>query len=113
MKAAILLTDRNRADLDWKAGTFSWRYRNKLTLERTFAIYSYHLIPYAAVEPFYESQYEKWSTTSLYGGCLLPVGRHVQFNPYYEHDNNTGKKRNEQVNSIGLVIDFFFSVAKR
>jgi hypothetical protein len=113
MKAAILLTDRNRADLDWKAGTFAWRYRNKLTLERTFAIYSYHLIPYAAVEPFYQSQYEKWSTTSLYGGCLLPVGRHVQFNPYYEHDNNTGKKQNEQVNSIGLVIGFFFSVAKR
>ena len=91
LKAAILLTDRNRADLDWKAGVFSWRYRNKLALERTFAIYSYHLIPYAAVEPFYESQYEKWSTTSLYAGCQLPVGKHVQFNPYYEHDNNTGR----------------------
>jgi|SRR6516225_6558881 hypothetical protein len=32
--ASILLADRNRADLDWKAGAFTWRYRNRLTLER-------------------------------------------------------------------------------
>jgi hypothetical protein len=113
MKGSFLITDRNRADLDWKGGQFTWRYRNKLTIERTFAIHSYHLIPYIAAEPFYESQYSKWSTTSLYGGCLLPVGKHVQFNPYYEHDNNTGKKSNYQVNSIGLALDLFFSVAKR
>jgi hypothetical protein len=112
MKAAFLITDRNRTDLDWKGGVFSWRYRNKLTLERTFAIYSYHLIPYVAAEPFYESQYGKWSTTSLYTGCQLPVGKHVQFNPYYEHDNNTGKKKNYQVDSIGLGLDLFFSIGK-
>lgn len=69
----ILLTDRNRADLDWKNGSFTWRYRNKLTLERTFAIRSYHFIPYLAAEPFYESQYKKWSATDLYAGSLFPV----------------------------------------
>ena len=112
-KGALLVTDRNRADLDWKGGQFTWRYRNKLTIERTFAIHSYHLIPYVAAEPFYESQYQKWSTTSLYAGCLLPVGMHVQFNPYYEHDNNTGKKKNEQVSSFGLAAYFFFSLQKK
>jgi len=113
LKAAFLITDRNRAELDWQGGTFSWRYRNKLTVERTFAIYSYHLIPYAGAEPFYESQYAKWSTTSLYAGCFLPVGKHVQFNPYYEHDNNTGRKSNQQVNSIGLALSLFFGIEKR
>jgi hypothetical protein len=108
--AAILITDRNRADLDWKAGTFYWRYRNKLTVERTFAVHSYHLIPYVAAEPFYESQYGKWSTTSLYAGCFLPVGKHVQLSPYYEHDNNTGKHPNEQVNSAGLQLNLYFSM---
>jgi hypothetical protein len=112
LKAAVLITDRNRADLDWKAGVFNWRYRNKLTLERTFSIHSYHLIPYLAAEPYYESQYAKWSTTSLYAGCLLPVGKHVQFNPYYQHDNNTGKHPNEPVNYIGLQVNFYFSLAK-
>jgi hypothetical protein len=113
MKAAIVMTDRNRAELDWKGGNFSWRYRNKLTLERTFAIHSYHLIPYVAAEPFYETQYHKWSTTSLYAGCLLPVGKHVQFDPYYEHDNNTGKDPNRQVNSIGLVMNLYFPAQRK
>jgi hypothetical protein len=111
--ARFLITDRNRADLDWKDGKFSWRYRNKLTAERTFAIYSYHLIPYAAVEPYYESQYEKWSTTSIFAGCLLPVGKHVEFNPYYEHDNNTGKHPNQQVNYVGLALYLYFSAQKK
>ncbi len=112
MKAAILITDRNRADLDWKAGKFTWRYRNKLSLEKTVAIHSYHFIPYVAAEPFYESQYAKWSTTSLYAGFLLPVGKHVQFDPYYEHDNNTGKHPNSQDNDIGLKVNLYFSVVK-
>jgi hypothetical protein len=112
--AGLLLTDRNRADLDWKAGTFKWRYRNKVTLERTLSTHDYHPTPYVAVEPFYESQYDKWSTTELFAGCLLPVGKHVEFNPYYEHENDTGsKKGNKQENYIGLAVYFYFSVEKK
>jgi hypothetical protein len=114
LKAGFLISDRNRADLDWKGGTFDWRYRNKLTLERTFAVHSYHLIPYIASEPYYTSQYEKWSTTTEFAGCLLPVGKHVEFNPYYEHENDTGsKKGNKQENYIGLAVYFFFSVERK
>jgi Protein of unknown function (DUF2490) len=113
MKANFLIADRNRADLDWKNGSFTWRYRNRLTLERTFAIHSYHLIPYVSAELFYESQYSKISTTSIYAGSLFPVGKHVELNPYYEHDNNTGKHPNKQVSSAGLAAYFFFSLEKK
>jgi hypothetical protein len=110
LKAGFLITDRNRADLDWTSQSFTWRYRNKLTLERTVAVFSYHLIPYVAAEPYYEEKYHKWSTTDLYAGCLFPVGSHVQFNVYYEHENNTGKRPNQQVNDIGLALYLFFSL---
>jgi hypothetical protein len=110
--AGILLSDRNRADLDWKAGTFTWRYRNKLTLERTLSVSSYHFIPYVAAEPFYESQYNKWSTTDLYLGCLFPAGKHVQVDAYYEHENNTGKNPNRQNNFIGAAVHFYFSLTR-
>jgi hypothetical protein len=114
MKGGFLITDRNRADLDWKANTFKWRYRNKLTLERTLAIHSYHPTPYIAFEPYYESQYNKWSTTTEFAGCLLPVGKHVEFNPYYEHENDTGsKKGNKQENYVGLAVYFYFSIEKK
>jgi len=109
MKAQFLISDRNRADLDWKNG-FTWRYRNKLTIERNFSVQSYHFIPYAAAEAYYESQYAKWSTTDLYAGCLFPVGKYVQFDPYYRHENNTGKAPNQQQNAIGLAVYFFFSI---
>jgi hypothetical protein len=33
--AGIRISDRNRADLDWKNGSFTRRYRNKLNLART------------------------------------------------------------------------------
>jgi hypothetical protein len=107
------VSDRNRSDLDWKNGTFTWRYRNRLTLEQTLAIHSYHFIPYVSAELFYESQYSKISTTSIYAGSLFPVGKHVEFNPYYEHDNNTNKHPNKQVNSVGLATYFFFSLEKK
>jgi hypothetical protein len=108
--ADILASDRNRADLDWQNGSFSWRYRNRLALERTFAVHSYHLIPFVAAEPFYESQYSKWSATDLYAGSLFPVGRHVEFSLYYEHENDTGKKPNRQNNYVGLALYMYFSL---
>lgn len=108
LMAQMMTSDRNRADLDWKAGVFTWRYRNKLTLQRSLPISSYHFTPYVAAEVFYESQYSKWSTTDLYAGCLFPVGKHVQFDGYYEHENNTGKSPNRQNNFIGLALHLYF-----
>lgn len=107
--AGIVISDRNRVDLDWKAGDFTWRYRNKLTVERTFSIRSHHFIPYIAAEPFYESQYKKWSTTDLYVGFLLPLGKHVEFDPYFEFENDTGKSPNKQQYYVGLALYLYFS----
>jgi hypothetical protein len=104
----LLLTDRNRFDLDWKSGGFEWRYRNRVQLEGPFPIRKYHMKAYASVEPFYQSQYGKWSDTAIYAGCLLPIGKHVQLDPYYEHQNNTGKAPNKQLNQFGIVLNLFF-----
>jgi hypothetical protein len=92
------------ASISTKYGEFTWRYRNKLTLQRTFSIHSFHLIPYVAAEPFYESQYGKWSSTDLYSGALFPVGKHVQFNSYFEYENDTGKRPNRQQYYVGLAM---------
>jgi hypothetical protein len=108
MPGRILISDTNRADLDWSNGNFTWRYRNRLTLERRVRIRSYHPGPYVSAEVFYASQYGKWSSTNLYAGCLLRLSKHVQFDPYYEHENNTGKSPNQQVNAAGLVLNLFF-----
>ena len=74
LKGRFLLSDRNRADLDWKSGNFSWRYRNRFQIEKRVTIRSYHPGLYASVEFFYESQHSKWSDTAIYTGCLFPIG---------------------------------------
>jgi hypothetical protein len=104
----ILLSDRNRADLDWKSGKFSWHYRNRIDVERPWQIRGYRLSPYVSAELWYTSQYEKWSTTSVFIGCIFPFGKHVDFNPYYEHQNNTGKSLNQQLNQLGLILSLWF-----
>jgi hypothetical protein len=113
LKAKLLLTDRNRADLDWSSGSFTWRYRNMLSLERTLIIHSYHPIPYASAEIYYESQYSKVSTTELYAGSLLPIGKHFQVKAYYEHQNNTGKHPNQQLHGLGLALNIYLSEKPR
>ena len=82
--------------------------RNRLQLERGFTVGSYHPIPYISAEEYYQSQYQKWTTTALYAGCLFPVGKHFEFDSYYEHQNITNKRPNQQLNQFGLIFDLFF-----
>jgi hypothetical protein len=110
LAAGVLISDQNTFDFDWQNGNFTWRYHNKLALERTISIRSYHPIPYIAAEPYYESQHHKWSATDLYAGCRFPVGKHIVLNPYYEHENDTGKKTNRSNNYIGLALQLYFSL---
>jgi hypothetical protein len=109
----ILLSDRNRGDLDWSNGSFRWTYRNRFTAERRLTIRSYHPGAYASAEFLYRSQYAKWSSTYLFAGCLFSLSRHTQLDTYYEHENNTGPHPNHQVNAAGLIIEFYFSPLKQ
>ena len=109
MKGNFLLSDRNRADLDW-SNNFTWRYRNRFQIERALTLRSYHPSPYASVEFFYQSKYSKWSDTAIYAGCIFPIGQHVEFNPYYEHQNSTGTSPNQKLNQLGLMLNLYFSV---
>jgi hypothetical protein len=110
MKPGLLLTDRNRADLDWSDGKFTWRYRNKLEIEKPLGIHFYHPAPYVSAEIYYEDQYQKWSTTELYAGCLFPIRKRFELDPYYEHQNNTSKSPNSQLHGVGLILNVYLSV---
>jgi hypothetical protein len=96
--------------MDSQNGNFTWRYRNKVKLERTLSARPCHFTPYLAGETFYSSQYRKWSSTDLYARCQFPAGNHIVFDAYYEHKNNTGKKPNRESNYFGLALYLFFSL---
>ncbi|MCI0660455.1 MAG: DUF2490 domain-containing protein [Acidobacteria bacterium] len=108
LKSGVRVVDRNRADLRFIQDEFSWRYRNRLTIEREFTINSYSLLPFVRAEVYYDSNYEKWSTTAISGGCVFPIQKNAELELFYEHKNNTGTSPNQQVNAIGLTLNLYF-----
>jgi hypothetical protein len=109
----FLIADKNRADLDWSSGSFNWRYRNRLTVERRLTIHSYHPAAYASAEVFYESPFAKWAATRFYAGCLLPLSKHIELDSYYQHENSTGTRPNQQKNAAGLILWLYFPRNKK
>jgi hypothetical protein len=108
LKAGVLVADRNRTDLRFIDGEFSWRYRNRLTIERSFGIHSYHFTPYVRAEAYYDSKPEKWSRTTEDFGCLFPIRRRAEIEPYYQHMNDTAKSPNRQTHGVGLTLSLYF-----
>jgi len=108
LKSKLVVSDRNRGELNFSNGDLTWRYRNRLQIEREIAIRSYRLAPYANVEVYYDSKYQKWSSTAIEAGCEFPIRERSAIDFYYEHENNTGRAPNQQVNGIGLVLNLYF-----
>jgi len=104
----LVLLDRNRGELNFSSNQHTWRYRNRLRLEREFAIHSYHPTPYASAEFFYDTKYAKWSSTTIDAGCQFPIRKHSEIDAYYEHQNNTGKRPNQRIDALGLGLNLYF-----
>ncbi len=104
----VLLADRNRLDLRSSDGELAWRYRNRISAERTVSIRSYHFTPYLRAEAYYDSNFHKWSRTAATAGCIFPFRKRYELEPYYEHQNETGTAPNRQVNALGLVLSLYF-----
>ena len=104
----VLLADRNRLDLRSIDGELAWRYRNRISAERTVSIRSYHFTPYLRAEAYYDSTFHKWSRTAATAGCIFPFRKRYELEPYYEHQNETGTAPNRQVNALGLVLSLYF-----
>lgn len=108
----ILLEDRNRSELRFIAGSFFWRYRNRVTLERPLSVHLYSFSPYVRSEGFYDSRYGKWSATTLSAGAIFPIKRRAEVEPYYQHQNQSGCTPNQQAETFGLKLSLYFQLQK-
>jgi hypothetical protein len=108
LPGGVLLSDRNRMDLRSIGGEYSWRYRNRLTIEREFSIGRFKPSPYVRGEVYYDSRYDKWSRTALIAGSILPINRHLELEGYFEHQNDSGGSSNRTVNAVGAVVNLYF-----
>ena len=104
----MLVSDRSRVDLRFIGGEYSWRYRNRLTVEGDVSVGRVTMNPYVRGEVYYDSRYNKWSRTALTVGSAFPITKHFELESYFEHQNNTEGSSNQELNAVGAVLNLFF-----
>ena len=115
----LLLSDRNREDFRFVNGDFSFRYRNRVTLEREVHLFKGRTItPYVSGEIFYDTRYNTWNRNRFAVGVqqsllrgplrkmLLPK-RQVTLDLYYMRQNDS-RSDTQHVNAIGAALTFYF-----
>jgi uncharacterized protein YqiB (DUF1249 family) len=80
----VVISDRDRGELNFINGDLTWRYRNRLQVEREITIHSYHPTPYASVEVYYDSKFQKWGSTVIETGSQFPIPKHAEIDVYYQ-----------------------------
>jgi hypothetical protein len=115
----LLLSDRNREDFRFIDGDFSFRYRNRVTLERELYLFKGHTItPYISGEIFYDTRYHTWNRNRYAVGVqaalragplrkLLMPKRQVILDLYYMRQNDS-RSDIQHVNGIGAALAFHF-----
>jgi uncharacterized protein DUF2490 len=119
LKGDLLLSDRNREDFRFVNKDFSFRYRNRVTLEREFHLLKERSItPYISGEIFYDTRYNAWNRNRFAVGVqqsllrgplrkmLLPK-RQVTLDLYYMRQNDS-RSDTKHVNAIGAALTFYF-----
>lgn len=101
------LAERNRFDFRFINGQFSWYYRNRLTVERSFKVKSYSFSPYARGEIYYESKSARLSKNTYSFGAYFPIRKRIELEGYYERENTTGGSP-PHVNGIGATLSVYF-----
>lgn len=106
---AILLSDRNRFDFRFIQGQpFSWRYRNRLTLERNFEIRGYTFTPYVRGELYWDSRYDKIAKNAFTIGSVFPLTKRTESELYYEDQRDSTSTPNTHTRGVGVVLSLYF-----
>lgn len=115
----LLLSDRNREDFRFVNGDFSFRYRNRVKVEREFDLFKGRTItPYVSAEIFYDTRSSSWNRNRLAVGFeqslrrgplrrMLLHKRQVILDLYYMRQNDSGSET-LHVNAIGAALVFYF-----
>lgn len=115
----LLLSDRNREDFRFVDGDFSFRYRNRVTIEREFHLFKKRTItPYVAGEIYYDTRFDAWNRNRLTAGVqtslrpgpimkmLLPK-RQIILDLYYTRQNDS-RSSTQHVNALGVALALYF-----
>jgi len=120
----LLVTDRNREEFRFITGDFSFRYRNRVTIEREFQLSDVPLLrgrtisPYVSGEIFYDTRFGAWNRNRYAVGLvqslrrgpirrkLLP-NRQINLDIYVMRQNDNHPSQSH-INALGAALIFYF-----
>lgn len=115
----ILLSDRNRQEFRIVNGNFSFRYRNRLMLEREFLLPGRSITPYGSVEVYHDSRFSVWNRNRLTAGVqiqlkkalpllrLVTPRKQVILDVYYTKQNDS-RSQPHHLHAIGAALAIHF-----
>ena len=115
----ILLSDRNREEFRFVNGDFSFRYRNRLTLERELILPRRSITPYGSIEVYHDSRFKVWNRNRLTAGVqvqlrkafpllsLVTPRKQVILDIYYTKQNDSRSQPNH-INAVGTALAIHF-----
>jgi Protein of unknown function (DUF2490) len=101
----LLLSDRNRFNLNFTGGDFDPRYRNRIQLERNVDLGELALNPYAYGEFFYDFDQGAWIKIRATAGIDFQLWKRFVPEVYFQRDFNSGSTGD--VNGVGLVLKIY------
>lgn len=115
----LLLTDRNRQDFRFVNGSYSFRYRNRVMLEREFRLWGRSVTPYGSVEVYYDNRFNVWNRNRLTAGTQIQVKRgfpllrellprkQIILDLYYTKQNDS-RSQPHHVHALGASLALHF-----
>lgn len=97
------LSMRTREDLRVVNRSFSARFRERATIERSFEIGRHAFTPYASAEIFFDTRHDRFSRHRFAIGTVLPVTKWLALDAYASRQTDTHPQR-RHVNAFGLSI---------
>ena len=109
--ASIHLIDRSRADFRFINGEYSYRYRNRLRLERPFPLEHWApgraLTPYAMEELGYDSRYDTFNRSRFSAGVETQFTSIVMVDLYFVRQDDS-RASVEHLNALGIALNLTY-----
>jgi hypothetical protein len=109
LKGGILFSNRFRTDLRWvgEDPTFSYRFRDRLMVEKEYKAGRTAIVPYVNAELYWDSRYLTVSRLRLIGGATIAWGSHFAYesNLTYQYDENYNTAN---LYAINLILHIYF-----
>jgi hypothetical protein len=107
-----MLTNRNRVDLRFVGSDFSWRFRDRIQIERPTPIWNHDLILWSSLEGWYDSNYNVVvNRTRVMAGFTFFFTKWLSTDIFYAFQDERNPE--SQKNALGIFVGLWLDASNK